>query len=162
MVKGGIRQRLGISSDKPKRTKLGSFFLKSYLHGRTTSHELRQGCIAAESSAGDLGCLGKGKLEQLRTRRNRTRTDTRNSAKAVRRFLVKRSVLYPPYTAQMPLWGTVRCQQVLAPVSFLPIHETLDAVVKGPINGLPSMNHNWPCTNPLWNGGVGWLSMYSG
>ena len=131
-LRGGARQRLGILRElraKKERTPLGAFLVGAYQEGSLTSRELREGARAAASSAGDLGGLVSRSMDNTRTRKGKTKPDTRSDARVVHKVLRKRSCLPTPYITQIPLWDAERNCQVMRDLAVFPPHESLDALV---------------------------------
>ena len=132
-LRGGVRQRLGILRDlqaKKERTPIGAYLVEAYQGGSLTARELRDGAQAASSSGGDLTALVSRSMNKTRTRKGRTKPDTRSDARVVHTVLRKRSLLPKPYAAPVPLWDAENNCQVIRDIHVYPPHETLDALVR--------------------------------
>ena len=136
MLRGGVRQQLKLrdasgKKTKPRRTAIGGFFVRTYLKGGITALAFQQGCQAAGPTAsGDLArlCIGAG-LHKHRLRKGKLKPDSRLAARAVRRKLLSKVIL-KNYVTQIPLWDSRANKKVMGNVNILPIHETLDRMVK--------------------------------
>ena len=130
-LRGGVRQRLGLDKASLKRGKseLGGFLVRAYLRGSLTSHDLQEGARSAGSSAPELQRLAKAK-QRARVRRGKINADTRNACRAATRFLRSRAILTQPMNIDAPLWDNLKNMRVMGKIAVLPIHETLDALVR--------------------------------
>ena len=130
--RGGVKQRLGIGRGalaKRSRTDIGEFLVESHLSGALSSHQLREGARAAGESAGGLATLVTASMDKTRTRKGKTKPDTRGDKRMVLRFLRKKSKLYPPMRCEIPMWDVASNKQVMTPMNVYPPHETLHALV---------------------------------
>ena len=127
----GIRKRLGLTKKEPTKSDIGNEISGLYFKTKVTPSEAA-GLASAASSSGcgatDVRALAKCQPKKLRTRKGKTKPDTRHSARDVRRTISK-SVTYtlpPCYTADVPCWDEAANKPSLMKVSFLLPYEVLD------------------------------------
>ena len=110
---------------------IGAFLVDTFKGGNLSSRDLREGARAAGSSAGDLTRLATKGLDKTRTRKGKTKPDTRGDSRAVMRALLsKKEALPEPYKLDdVPLWDHAKNAQYMATVKVYPPHESLDTLV---------------------------------
>ena len=124
----GVRQRLGLRP-RPKSSALCQMLKKRFLDGHMTAPELQATARAAGSATPGLQQLAKGKV-RYRMRRGENKVDNRNAARATTRVLAKTAVLNEPYMVKIPGWDDKKNERTMLTMSILPLHETLDCIVK--------------------------------
>ena len=124
----GVRQRLGLRP-RPKPSALCQMLKKRFLDGHMTAPELQATARAAGSATPGLQQLAKGTV-RYRMRRGENKVDNRNAARATTRVLAKTAVLNEPYMVKIPGWDDKKNERTMLTMSILPLHETLDCIVK--------------------------------
>ena len=123
---GGIRKRLGIrprarAADKKATAGVGKVIKAYFGKGRLNARESGELAGAADPSH---------RLAKAKGRGTNARKASKNSARTMMRALKPDCVLHPTYLAKIPQWDKKRLCSVERDVAFLPVHETLDAIVQ--------------------------------
>ena len=132
----GIRQKLALAKLRQSQSELGK-----HLRGLFSSGRLRAGEVATTASAAashssssalaDLRRMAKAKPTKKRVRcvGGKARPDTRNAARGIRRSVGQWSLLGTPYIAEVLMWDRKQNVKTTGKMSFLPIHEVLEAII---------------------------------
>ena len=146
VIKGGVKQRLGLGKPKAKvplrNDPLAAGLLDMYSAGDLAAGQV--GALAAAASSSSSAPLqrlskSKGKPKAKATAKDKGSADTRvgsskhqcrNSSRALLRAMARESTLPLPYTAEVKVWDNLQEKQVTKPMAFMPIHDTLEAVVE--------------------------------
>ena len=149
MKRGGVRQRLGLHKCAPKTPvrsdPLANELLDLYSDGRLSAGEV--GTLAAASSSSSsssiapLQRLAKAKATPSATAKGKAEAkgktgvkrkdkhSSRNSRRSLARTLEHECPLMPTYDADIVVWDSQADRKTTTTMSFLPIHEVLDAIV---------------------------------
>jgi len=136
----GIRQKLGLAKATAKskttlKTDLVGLYARGSLAagdvGRLAQSALQSTGASSSDAPADIRALAKARPRGSRARTvgGKATPDTHNSARALSRTLEKDCQLDKPYTAEIPMWDKTKCQRVMRPMAFLPIHEVIEKLV---------------------------------
>jgi hypothetical protein len=134
----GICQSFRAGNPKPSATVTKSpakrWLVKGFAKSKFSAQELSQGAQAiAESSTdvpADVEQLARAGSKRQRTRKNKQKADDRNVSRNITRTLQQDAKLPPIYEAACPFWDHALNCRYMGTLSFLPIHEVVDSVVK--------------------------------
>ena len=132
----GVRQRLGLKTTTPKTTPiranaLGQKLVKLYEKGMSAGDigEVADEAVSLSSRGASSASSSSSVVAVKRLAKARAKGAWSNASRSLRRALIADSPLGPTYDADITTWDKKKNRKATTTMSFMPIHETLEATI---------------------------------